>query len=125
MRIGIPSEIKNREYRVGLSPASVRELVANGHQVAVQKDAGLAIGFSNEDYEKAGADIAPDAEQVYAGSDMIVKVKEPQAVELKMLRENQIIFTYLHLAADKEQTQGLISSGAVAIAYETVTDDKC
>jgi len=124
MRIGIPSEIKNREYRVGLSPASVRELVAHGHQVAAQKDAGLAIGFSNEDYEKAGADIAPDAEQIYAGSNMIVKVKEPQAVELGMLRENQIIFTYLHLAADKEQTQGLISSGAVAIAYETVTDDK-
>lgn len=124
MRIGIPSEIKNREYRVGLSPASVRELVAHGHQVAVQKDAGLAIGFTNEDYEKAGADIAPDAEKIYAGSDMIVKVKEPQPVELKMLRENQIIFTYLHLAADQEQTQGLMSSGAVAIAYETVTDDK-
>ncbi len=124
MRIGIPSEIKNREYRVGLSPASVRELVAHGHQVAVQKDAGLAIGFSNEDYEKAGSDIAPDAKEIYAGSDMIVKVKEPQAVELKMLRENQIIFTYLHLAADQEQTQGLMSSGAVAIAYETVTDDK-
>ncbi len=88
MRIGIPSEIKNREYRVGLSPASVRELVAHGHQVAVQKDAGVAIGFTNEDYEKAGADIAPDAEKIYAGSDMIVKVKEPQPVELKMLSES-------------------------------------
>lgn len=124
MRVGIPSEIKNREYRVGLSPASVRELVAHGHQVAVQKDAGLAIGFADEDYEKAGATILPDASEVYASADMIAKVKEPQPAELRMLRENQIIFTYLHLAADREQTEGLISSGAVAIAYETVTDDK-
>jgi alanine dehydrogenase len=124
MHVGIPSEIKNREYRVGLSPASVRELVAHGHQVSVQKDAGLAIGFTNEDYERAGAAILADATEIFARADMIVKVKEPQPVELDMLRENQIIFTYLHLAADKEQTNGLIASGAVAIAYETVTDAK-
>lgn len=123
MLIGVPKEIKNHEYRVGLTPASVRELIANGHEAVVENNAGSAIGFPNEMYEAVGAKILSTAAEVFAAADMIVKVKEPQPVECKMLREGQILYTYLHLAPDPEQTQGLIDSGAIAIAYETVTDN--
>ena len=121
MRIGVPSEIKIHEYRVGLMPASVRELTLAGHEVTVQSGAGLGVGSSDEDYRAAGAKIAPDAATVFNGSDMIVKVKEPQLAECAMLRAGQLLFTYLHLAADRAQADGLMKSGAVAIAYETVT----
>jgi len=123
MRVGVPKEIKNHEYRVGLVPGSVREYVANGHSVVVEKNAGAGIKVSDADYEAAGATIAPDAATVFAESDMIVKVKEPQAVEWKQLRKGQILYTYLHLAPDPDQTRGLIESGCTAVAYETVTDD--
>lgn len=122
MIVGIPKEIKNHEYRVGMIPASVRELIKHGHEVYVQTNAGMGIGFSDQDYQAAGAKILNTAEEVFAQSDMIVKVKEPQAVERAMLREGQILFTYLHLAPDFPQTEDLIKSGAVCIAYETVTD---
>jgi alanine dehydrogenase len=121
MLIGVPKEIKNHEYRVGMTPTSVRESVRHGHQVLVQEGAGFGIGAMDDDYKKAGASIIPTAEEVFAKADMIVKVKEPQANERKMLREGQILYTYLHLAPDPEQTRDLISSGAVCIAYETVT----
>ena len=121
MLIGVPKEIKNHEYRVGLVPASVRELIGNGHTAIVETKAGGGIGFSDADYEAAGATIAGTAAEVFEKADMIVKVKEPQAVECKMLREGQILYTYLHLAPDPDQTKGLIDSGCVAIAYETVT----
>ena len=121
MLVGIPKEIKNHEYRVGLTPTSVRELVHNGHAVMVETNAGHGIGASDADYEAAGARIADRAAEVFAEAEMIVKVKEPQAVECKMLREDQLLFTYLHLAPDPDQTKGLIDSGCVAIAYETVT----
>lgn len=124
MRIGVPKEIKNHEYRVGLTPESVTEVTAAGHSVLVQTGAGLGIGASDEQYIKAGAKIAPTAEAVFAEAEMIVKVKEPQAGERAMLRAGQILFTYLHLAPDPEQTKDLIKSGAVCIAYETVTDDQ-
>ncbi|MGK2741107.1 alanine dehydrogenase [Tepidicaulis sp. LMO-SS28] len=124
MRIGVPKEIKVHEYRVGMTPASVREAVVNGHQVLVQKDAGTAIGLFDDAYRQAGASIADTAEEVFAGADMIVKVKEPQPQETAMLRDGQILFTYLHLAADPEQTEALLKSGCVAIAYETVTDHR-
>jgi len=123
MQIGVPTEIKNHEYRVGLTPESVVELVHNGHSVLVQSDAGAGIGASDEHYKQAGATIAPDAARVFAKADMIVKVKEPLANERKMLREGQILFTYLHLAPDAPQTNDLLASGATCIAYETVTDD--
>ncbi len=123
MLVGVPKEIKNREYRVGLTPASVREVVAHGHQVVVENNAGSEIGYSNDQYVNAGARILAEAQEVFASADMIVKVKEPQPIETDMLRAGQVIFTYLHLAADLEQTKGLMLSGAVAIAYETVTDD--
>ncbi|MCK0069757.1 alanine dehydrogenase [Kordiimonas laminariae] len=123
MLVGVPKEIKNREYRVGLTPASVRELIMNGHEVIVQHNAGFEIGFSNEMYEAVGATIIETAAEIFAKADMIVKVKEPQPVECEMLRPGQILYTYLHLAPDPVQTQGLIKSGAIAIAYETVTDD--
>ena len=122
MLIGVPKEIKNHEYRVGLTPAGVRELIANGHKVLVQATAGEAIGFSDELYIGAGAQIGADAAEVFARADMIVKVKEPQPVECQMLREGQILFTYLHLAPDPLQAKGLMDSGCTAIAYETVTD---
>ncbi|MCB1475922.1 MAG: alanine dehydrogenase [Rhodobiaceae bacterium] len=122
MKIGVPKEIKNHEYRVGMTPASVLEAVRAGHQLIVEHDAAHAIGFDDADYVAAGAEIAPDARTVFAGADMIVKVKEPQANERAMLREGQILFTYLHLAPDEAQTEDLIRSGAVCIAYETVTD---
>src|SRR5215218_407557 len=124
MRIGVPTEVKVHEYRVGLVPGSVRELVHHGQEVVVQTGAGNGIGFSDEDYMAAGARIASSAEEVCATADMIVKVKEPQAQEIAALRENQVLFTYLHLAADKAQTEGLLRSGAVCIAYETVTDTR-
>ena len=122
MHIGVPKEIKVHEYRVGLTPASVREAVGAGHTVTVQHNAGHEIGFDDADYEAAGAKIAPDAKAVFDAAEMIVKVKEPQAAERKMLRDGQILFTYLHLAPDPEQTKDLVESGAICIAYETVTD---
>jgi alanine dehydrogenase len=121
MKIGCPKEIKNHEYRVGLTPASVRELTSRGHQVLMQRGAGGAIGLLDEHYLAAGAELAEDAAHVFAQSDMIVKVKEPQAEECLMLREGQILYTYLHLAPDPEQTTALLKSGAVCIAYETIT----
>ncbi|WP_163931103.1 alanine dehydrogenase [Paraferrimonas sp. SM1919] len=124
MIIGVPKEIKNHEYRVGMVPSSVRELVAHGHQVIVETNAGEGIGFSNQDYIDAGASIIETAKEVFATADMIVKVKEPQAVERAMLREDQILFTYLHLAPDLPQTEDLVKSKAVCIAYETVTDNR-
>lgn len=122
MRIGVPKEIKNHEYRVGLTPASVNELTARGHQVLVQSGAGASIGLEDAQYLQAGAALAPDAQQVFAQSDMIVKVKEPQPSECAMLRPGQILYTYLHLAPDPRQTAALVESGAVCIAYETITD---
>ena len=122
MLIGVPKEIKNHEYRVGLTPVSVRELVANGHSVMMQTGAGSGIGESDQSYLDAGATIANSAEDVFADAEMIVKVKEPQPVECKMLRPGQILFTYLHLAPDPTQTELLVESESVAIAYETVTD---
>src|SRR4030095_8875788 len=121
MLIGVPKEIKNHEYRVGLVPSSVRELVHHGHKVLVETKAGGAIGFEDAAYQAAGATIAPAAAEIFAKADMIVKVKEPQPVECKMLRKGQLLYTYLHLAPDPEQTEGLIKSGCTAIAYETVT----
>ncbi len=124
MIIGVPKEIKNHEYRVGMVPASVRELIHHGHEVFVETNAGNGIGFSDEDYIIAGASILETASEVFAKADMIVKVKEPQAVERAMLREGQILFTYLHLAPDLPQTEDLIKSKAICIAYETVTDNQ-
>lgn len=124
MRIGVPKEIKNHEYRVGLTPAGARELARCGHQVAVQANAGKTIGFTDELYVAAGAQIAATAAEIFAGCDMIIKVKEPQPVEYRQLRRGQILYTYLHLAPDPLQTQGLIDSGAICIAYETVTDGR-
>ncbi len=121
MLIGVPKEIKNHEYRVGLTPASVRELCAHGHSVIVQTQAGAAIGLSNEAYLAAGAEIVATPEEIFARVDMIVKVKEPQPQECRWLRPGQTLFTYLHLAPDPEQTRLLIDSGCIAIAYETVT----
>lgn len=122
MRIGVPTEIKVHEYRVGLTPAGVRELIAHGHQVLVQTRAGHGAGFDDAAYQGAGAEIVDSAEEVFARADMIIKVKEPQPEECRMLREGQLLFTYLHLAPDPRQTELLLASGAVAIAYETVTD---
>ena len=122
MRISVPTEIKSNEFRVGLVPGSVRELTARGHEVIVQSGAGAGIFADDADYEKAGARIVPTAEAVFEEAEMIVKVKEPQAVEYRRLKPHQILFTYLHLAPDPEQARGLMESGATAIAYETVTD---
>ena len=121
MKIGVPKEIKIHEYRVGLVPAGVRELVDAGHQVLVESGAGAGIGFDDKHYQSAGADIAARAADVFATADLIVKVKEPQLSECKLLRAGQTLFTYLHLAADRKQAEALIASGATAIAYETVT----
>ena len=121
MLIGVPKEIKNHEYRVGMTPASVRELIDSGHLVMVETLAGNGIGSSNEDYIAAGAEIVNSASEIYARAEMIVKVKEPQAAERAMLRPQQLLFTYLHLAPDAEQTHDLIASGATCIAYETIT----
>ncbi|MCK7614652.1 alanine dehydrogenase [Roseibium sediminicola] len=122
MRIGVPKEIKNHEYRVGLTPDSVHEMVAHGHEVVVETNAGIGIGASDADYEAAGAKILATAREVFDAANMIVKVKEPQAVERAMLRPDHILFTYLHLAPDAEQTADLVKSGATCIAYETVVD---
>jgi alanine dehydrogenase len=124
MIVGVPKEIKNHEYRVGMVPGSVQELINNGHQVIVETNAGIGIGFSDADYEAVGAKILATAADVFAQAEMIVKVKEPQAVERAMLREGQILFTYLHLAPDPDQTRDLVNSKAICIAYETVTDDR-
>ncbi len=122
MKVGVPKEIKIQEYRVGLTPASVRELVHQGHEVLVETMAGHAIGLDDEDYQAAGAEIVETAGAVFADAELIVKVKEPQPAERKMLRDGQMLFTYLHLAPDPDQAKDLMKSGAVAIAYETVTD---
>jgi alanine dehydrogenase len=122
MKIGCTKEIKPQEFRVGMTPDAVRDATGRGHQVLVQAGAGVGSGFSDADYVQAGAQIAEDAQAVFAQSDMIVKVKEPQTVERAMLREGQILFTYLHLAPDPDQTRELLESGVTAIAYETVTD---
>jgi alanine dehydrogenase len=124
MRVGVPKEIKTHEYRVGLTPAAVREYVAAGHSVAVETQAGAGIGAADDVYRKAGAEVVGTAAEVFATADMIVKVKEPQPGEWAQLREGQILFTYLHLAPDPEQAKGLMASGCTAIAYETVTDAK-
>jgi len=122
MKIGCPTEIKSQEYRVGLTPNAAQEAAGHGHEVIVQTGAGLGAGFDDAAYEAAGARIIDTAAEVFAQADMIVKVKEPQAVERRMLREGQILFTYLHLAPDAPQTRDLLASGATCIAYETVTD---
>ncbi|MEM9209343.1 MAG: alanine dehydrogenase [Pseudomonadota bacterium] len=121
MKIGVPKEIKVLEYRVGMVPAGVRELVHDGHEVFIETGAGLGIGMTDEDYTEAGAAVLATAEAVFEAADLIVKVKEPQLTECAMLRDDQVLFTYLHLAADPAQTQALVESGATAIAYETVT----
>ena len=123
MRIGVPKEIKNNEFRVGVTPGSAREYVSRGHEVLVETNAGAGIGAADAVYEAAGAKILPSAAEVFEKAEMIVKVKEPQPSEWVMLREDQILYTYLHLAPDPEQTKGLIASGCTAVAYETVTDD--
>jgi alanine dehydrogenase len=122
MRIGVPKEIKNHEYRIGMTPIAVREAVAHGHQVFVQTDAAARIGLSDDDYKKAGAKILKTAAEIFDKAEMIVKVKEPQAAECKMLRDGQTLFTYLHLAPDPDQAKALVKSGCTAIAYETVTN---
>jgi alanine dehydrogenase len=124
MLIGCPKEIKPQEFRVGMTPDAVREAVSHGHQVMVETGAGLGAGFGDDEYTAAGAQIAKTAPEIFASADMIVKVKEPQPAERKMLREGQILFTYLHLAPDPDQTRDLMASGATCIAYETVTDDR-
>ncbi|MGY3591886.1 alanine dehydrogenase [Bradyrhizobium sp. USDA 4341] len=122
MKVGVPKEIKTHEYRVGLTPGAVREYIAAGHSVLIETNAGAGIGATDDDFRKAGATIVGSASEVFASSEMIVKVKEPQPSEWGQLRENQILFTYLHLAPDPEQAKGLINSGCIGIAYETVTD---
>lgn len=124
MLIGIPKEVKNNEFRVGMTPANVRELTSRGHKVLVQSMAAHRIGIDDADYRAAGAEIAKDAAEIFARADMIVKVKEPQSSEIPQLREGQILFTYLHLAPDAELTAGLLERGIIGIAYETVTDPK-
>lgn len=123
MRVGVPREIKPDEYRVGLPPTAVREYVSRGHEVMVEAGAGVGAGYADAAYERAGAQIVPDAAAVFSGAQMIVKVKEPQAVEWARLTKDHILFTYLHLAPDPAQTEGLLKSGCAAVAYETVTDD--
>ncbi len=121
MLVGVPKETKDSEYRVGLVPSTVRELTLRGHRVLVQRDAGVGAGIPDETYAAAGAEIAPDAERVFAETELVVKVKEPSAAECRMLHPGQVLFTYLHLAADLQQAEHLIASGVIAIAYETVT----
>ena len=123
MKIGVPKEIKPQENRIGLTPDSVKTLVSEGHEVIVENNGGFEAGFENDQYTNAGAKIASTAADIFNDADIIVKVKEPQKVEVDMIRENQIVYTYLHLAAAKELTDGLIKSKSVNIAYETVTDD--
>ena len=121
--VGVPKEIKNHEYRVGLTPHTVAQFIKDGNEVLVQKDAGVGSGFSDEDYRLAGAKILDNASEIFANSGMIVKVKEPQATELSLLKKDQILYTYLHLAPDPEQTKGLLASGCSGVAYETITDN--
>ncbi len=123
MRIGVPKEIKSQENRIGLTPDSVKILTSNGHEVLVENNGGFEAGFDNDQYKKAGAKIVNKAEDIFNDAEIIVKVKEPLSDEIKMIRENQIVFTYLHLAAAKELTEGLVKSKSVCIAYETVTDN--
>jgi alanine dehydrogenase len=123
MLIGVPKEIKSNEHRIGLTPAGVRELVHSGHQVMVQRDGALTIGFENEHFERAGAEIVDGPEEIFRRAEMIIKVKEPQPNECAMLRPGQVLFTYLHLAPDPDQAKALVASGATCIAYETVTSD--
>ena len=123
MIIGVPKEIKLQEHRIGLTPESVKTLTNKGHEVLIQHDGGFEAGFSNEDYKNAGAKIITTPQEIFKKSEIIVKVKEPQANEVKMIRENQIIYTYLHLAAARQLTEGLIKTKSICIAYETVTDD--
>ena len=123
MKVGVPKEIKSQENRIGLTPENVKILTSNGHEVLVQNNGGFEAGFYNSQYKSAGAKIIDKAEDIFNDSDIIVKVKEPLANEVKMIRENQIVFTYLHLAAAKALTEGLIKSKSICIAYETVTDD--
>jgi alanine dehydrogenase len=122
MHIGIPKEIKDNEYRVGLIPATVRELTARGHRVTIEMQAGTGAGISDDEYIEAGAEIATGADEIFERAELIVKVKEPLAAERRLLRRGQVLFTYLHLAPDPEQTKDLLASGVIAIAYETVTD---
>lgn len=124
MIVGIPKEIKNHEYRIGMTPAGVRELINRGHQVLVETEGGAGVGFDNASYEAVGAQIVASPEDIFAAADMIIKVKEPQPNECRMLRSGQILFTYLHLAPDPDQAQLLLKSGVSAIAYETVTNAK-
>lgn len=124
MRIGVPKEIKNNEFRVGVTPGSAREYIARGHEVFVETNAGAGIGADDAVYEAAGAKVLPTAAEVFETAEMVVKVKEPQPSEWVQLREDQILYTYLHLAPDPEQTKGLLESGCTAVAYETVTDDE-
>ena len=124
MRIGVPKEIKPQENRIGLTPESVKVLTSSGHEVLIENNGGYEAGFENEQYKKSGAKIVNKAEDIFNDSEIIVKVKEPLANEIKMIRENQIVFTYLHLAAGKQLTEGLVKSKSVCIAYETITDDK-
>ena len=123
MKIGVPKEIKPQENRIGLTPDSVKILTSNGHEVLIESNGGFEAGFYNDQYKSVGAKIIDKAEDIFNDSDIIVKVKEPLSNEVKMIRENQIVFTYLHLAAAKELTDGLIKSKSVCIAYETVTDN--
>jgi alanine dehydrogenase len=123
MKIGVPKEIKPQEHRIGLTPESVKTLISEGHEVLVENNGGFEAGFENDQYTSVGAKIVDKAEDIFNDADIIVKVKEPQAGEVKMIRENQIVYTYLHLAAAKELTEGLVKSKGVCIAYETVTDD--
>jgi alanine dehydrogenase len=124
MLIGVPKEIKVKEFRVGLTPTSVRELAAHGHKIIIETNAGVGIGMDDADYEAAGAEIVKTAKEVFDNAEMVIKVKEPQAIERAMLRKGQILFTYLHLAPDPEQTKDLVESGATCIAYETVTSPR-
>src|SRR5438105_3654961 len=124
MRIGVPKERKTHEYRVGLVPGAVRELVHHGHEIVVEKNAGAGIGFDDKAYEAAGATVLASPGEVFAAAELLIKVKEPQPEEVALLRKGQVLFTYLHLAADKALTQHLIRSGIVAVAYETVTDER-
>ena len=123
MKIGVPKEIKSQENRIGLTPESVKILTSNGNEVLVENNGGFEAGFYNEQYKSAGAKILDKAEDIFDDAEIIVKVKEPQPSEVKMIKENQIVFTYLHLAAAKELTKGLVDSKSVCIAYETVTDN--
>jgi len=124
MRVGCPKEIKNHEYRVGLTPGAVREYIAHGHEVIIETQAGMGIGEDDAAYQAAGATIVDSAKEIFERSDMVVKVKEPQPSEWAQLRDGQLLYTYLHLAPDPEQTKGLLASGCTAVAYETVTDDR-